>query len=380
MLLNRNRLDSLLSKSDIDLLIITKLENAVYITNFHPMGSRTIKDRLTYVLYFNDPNINPFVIAPANDVRHIRELSWIPENNIFGYAEFKTKNDTGLITSKTDFMANLIEKSGLKKGNIGIEGNFLPINIFKQLKSILPEASFKDCTNLMLNARAIKTDDEVERLKKAEICTEEGCKRMIELAAKGETEINIAQEAKVISLKKGAETIGHIMVGGGYRSAFVHNNPRNEPIRHGEVFRFDFGAIYDGYWGDLARCYIFGKKPTPEQQKIYDSILKTQETALEVIKPGITAHEIYEKAVEAGQTIDPKLRREHIGHGVGLEIHEVPILRAGNNVVIEPGMVICIEAGTYIPEIGGFQIEDTAIVTDNGLEILSSLPKKLWLK
>ena len=380
MLLNRNRLDSLLSKSNIDLLIITKPENAVYITDFHPMGSRTIKERLTYVFYFKDPNIDPFVLTPSQDVRHIKDLSWIPEKNIFAYVEFKTKNDTGLVTNKTDFMTNLIEEYGLKKGNIGIEYSFLPINIFEQLKSIFPEASFKDCTNLMLNTRAIKTNDEIERLKKAEMCTEEGCKRMIELASRGETEINIAREARAVSMKKGAETIGFTMVGGGYRSSFVHNNPRNEPIRQGEVFRFDYGAIYDGYWGDLARSYIFGKKPTLEQQRIYDSILKTQETALETIKPGITAHEVYEKAVEAGQTIDSKLRREHVGHGIGLEVHEEPILRSGNNIVIEPGMVMSVEAGTFIPEIGGFVVEDTVIVTDNGLEILSSMPKKLFLK
>jgi Xaa-Pro dipeptidase len=68
-----------------------------------------------------------------------------------------------------------------------------------------------------------------------------------------------------------------------------------------------------------------------------------------------------------------------VGHGVGLEVHEEPILRAGNDMIIEPGMVLCVEVGKYVPEVGGFQVEDTVVVTESGIEVLSSLPKTLAL-
>ncbi|MCR4425917.1 MAG: Xaa-Pro peptidase family protein [Firmicutes bacterium] len=378
MLLNKTRLDSLLARSGLAAIIVAKPENAIYISGFHPMGSRSIRDRLSYVVYFSDPDASPVAIVPSADLRHTRELSWIPSENIVGYTEFKTDNDSGLITDKYKYIAQVLHERGLESGTIGVEQGFLPVDVLDRIRAVAPSASFKDCTGLLKSARAVKMAEEIRRLRRAEEATEKGCRRMIELAAAGHTEIRVASEGRATSLLDGAETIGFTMVGGGTRSAFVHNNPRDERIRPGEVFRFDFGAIYDGYWGDLARTFVFGRKPTAEQQKVYDTILKTQETALAALRPGATADEVYRKAVEAGRTIDPSLRREHVGHGVGLEVHEEPLLRAGNEMVIEPGMVICVEAGKYVPDLGGFQVEDTVIITETGVEVLSSMPKQLF--
>ncbi|MCE1209409.1 MAG: M24 family metallopeptidase, partial [Spirochaetia bacterium] len=93
----------------------------------------------------------------------------------------------------------------------------------------------------------------------------------------------------------------------------------------------------------------------------------------------VTADYIYKEALKGGQVYDPELRREHVGHGLGLEVHEEPLLRLGNEQVIEAGMVICVEVGKYLADIGGFQIEDTVLVTDTGIEILDSLPKGVSL-
>ncbi|HHX26894.1 MAG TPA: aminopeptidase P family protein [Firmicutes bacterium] len=379
MLLNKARLDSLLRDSNFEVLIVGKPENAIYMTNFHPMGSRTIRDRLTYVLYFKDEGITPIVLSPSIDVGHVRELSWIPEDNIVGYTEFPTGHDTGLVTDKFGYISGVLREHGLDNATIGIEASFLSSYLMEAFQTSLPKATLVDCSQILRTARAVKSPEEIRRLRLAAEATEKGCRRMIELASRGETEIRIASEAKATSMLAGAETIGFSAVGGGPRSARVHNNPRNMPVKPGEVFRFDYGALCDGYWGDLARSYVFGRKPTPEQQRIYDTVLKAQEAALEAVKPGVTAGEIHRVAVAAGRTVDPTLRREHVGHGVGLEVHEEPILRAGNDMIIEPGMVLCVEVGKYVPEVGGFQVEDTVVVTESGIEVLSSLPKTLAL-
>jgi len=380
MLVNRERMSAILDEFNLDLLIIAKPENAIYLSDFFTMGSRTIKDRLYYILYFKDRNLDPIAIIPNGDLLHFQKLSWIPNKNIFGYVEFKTDSDSNLISDKMKYIAKVLKDYNFESSQIGIEMQFIPYSVVLELINVLPKAKLKDCTKAIRKARSIKNPEEIRRLKLAEFYTEEGCKRMIELAIKEKTEIEIATEGKARSILAGAETIGFTALGGGIRSAIVHNNPKKERVKLGEVLRFDYGALCDGYWGDLARSYVLGTKATKEQQHYYDAVLKAQETALKTIRAGVTADEVYQKAVEAGRTIEPNLRREHVGHGIGLEIHEEPILKAGNKTKIESGMVLCVEVGQYIPNVGGFQIEDTIIVNENDIEILSiSLPKKLLL-
>lgn len=380
MLVNRERMSAILEEFNLDLLIIAKPENAIYLSDFFPMGSRTIKDRLYYILYFKDRNLDPIAIIPNIDLNHFQELSWIPNKNIFGYVEFKTDIDSNLISDKLNYIAKILKNYNLETSQIGIEMQFIPYSVVLELMNVLPKAKLKDCTKAMGKLRSIKNSEEIHRLRLAESYTEEGCKCMIELATKEKTEIEIATKAKAKSILAGAETIGFTALGGGIRSAIVHNNPKKEKVKLGKVFRFDYGALCDGYWGDLARSYVLGTKASKEQQHYYDAVLKAQETALKTIRAGVTADEVYQKAIEAGRTIEPGLRREHVGHGIGLEIHEEPILKANNKTILEPGMVLCVEVGQYIPNVGGFQIEDTIIINENDIEILSiSLPKKLLL-
>lgn len=378
MLLNRKRLNQIMKSNGLPVLISAKPENAIYLTSYHTMGSRTIKERLTYVVYFCDDDIAPIVLCPSVDVRHMRELSWIPENNILPFTEFKTGNDQGLITDKFSFIADQIKALGFDGGKIGVETGFLSEEILNAFRLVLPKADFIDSGRILKSARAVKTPEEITRLKEACRITEEGCKVLIEYAKKGALEDEAAAQAKAVSMLNGAETIGFCAVGSSYRSAYVHNNPRHEPVREGTVFRFDFGALYEGYWGDLARTFVL-KYHNPEQRKFHDAIRAAQEAGLAAVKPGVTANDIYTAAVTAGRRFDPDLRREHVGHGLGLEVHEEPILRLGSDQVIEPGMVMCVEVGKYVPDVGGFQIEDTILVTDTGIEIFDTLPKGILI-
>jgi Xaa-Pro aminopeptidase len=378
MLLNRARLTDLMKKAGIPVLISAKPENAIYLTSYHPMGSRTIKDRLTYVLYFADEAKAPLALCPSVDLRQMRELSWLPEDQVMPFVEFKTGKDQGLVTDKFGFLAEQIRGAGYATDQVGVETSFLPENILNSFRAALPDAKFVNSDPVIKRARAVKTPEEIERLRKACRATEAGCKKLIECASRLWFEDEAAAAARAASMMQGAETIGFCAVGSALRSANVHNNPRHEPITAGSVFRFDYGAIYDGYWGDLARTFVMGK-PNPAQQKYHDAVKAAQEAGLSAVRPGVTADYIYKEALKGGQVYDPELRREHVGHGLGLEVHEEPVLRLGNEQVIEAGMVICVEVGKYLADIGGFQIEDTVLVTDTGIEILDSLPKGVSL-
>lgn len=379
MLLNRSRLTSLMEKAGVPALISAKPENAIYLTSYHPMGSRTIRDRLTYVLYFADEKKAPLALCPSVDLRQMRELSWFPGDCIMPFVEFKTGKDQGLVADKYGFLAEQIRNAGFDAEKIGIETSFLPENILNSFREALPAAKLVNCDPIIKRARAVKTPDEIERLRKACRATQEGCKKLMECASKLAYEDEAAAAARAASMLEGAETIGFCAVGSSLRSANVHNNARHERIAKGDVFRFDYGAVYDGYWGDLARTFVIGK-PNPEQLKYHSAVLAAQEAGLKAARAGVTADHIYREALKGGQAYDPELRREHVGHGLGLEVHEEPLLRLGNEQVIEAGMVMCIEVGKYVSDVGGFQIEDTILVTESGIEILSSLPKDISIR
>ena len=383
MLHNRELLLKSMDESGLDALIVCKPENAIYLTDFHVMGSRTIKDRLSYVVYFRDGNKDPVALCPLVDVRHMRDISWLPDENIVPFVEFQTGQDAGYVTDKFLFLAQTLSDCGLAKGRIGIEPKFINTLLMENFKKAFPQAELTEGEHAIQKAREIKTPEEIARLRKAAEVTEEGCLKLIEAAKQGATEFEAACKCRAASMSAGAETIGFSAIGAGPRSSMVHNNPRNIPVRQGEVFHYDYGALYDAYWGDLARSYVFGKKPSAEAEKLYETILTAQQAALDAVRPGATAGDVYRAAVEAGQKIDPTLRREHVGHGLGLEVHEHPYLIRDNESVLKPGMAVCVEVAKHVPEIGGFQVEDTVLVTESGKEFINhpeKMPKRLFLE
>lgn len=379
MLHNRELLLKTMELRGMDAIVAAKPENTIYLTDFHVIGSRTIKKRLSYVIYFRSREIEPVALIPFIDLGHFRDISWIPRDNVYPFTEFPTDKDDGIVTDKFAFIHRAIAERGLAGGVVGIELDFLPAGIVECFKSALPEAKIVDASEVLSVARSVKTSDEIDRLRWAAKATEAGCYKLMEMAAKESTEMEAIIAARTASMAEGAETVGFSAVGGGPRSYMPHNNARNERIVHGEVFHFDYGVLYDAYWGDLARSYVFGKKPTAEAQRVYDVVLATQQAGVKAVKPGVRAMDIFEAAVREGKKLDPTLRREHVGHGLGLEVHEEPLLIKDNEMVMQAGMVICVEVSRHVPGVGGFQVEDTLIVTGDGYEVLSTMPRTLYL-
>ncbi len=138
----------------------------------------------------------------------------------------------------------------------------------------------------------------------------------------------------------------------------------------------DWGADLGLYKSDLTRVLVTGKIP-PKLERIYRVVLTAQEQAIAAIRPGMTCHEV--DAVARG-VIDKagfgKYFGHGLGHGIGLEIHEGPRLGVNQQMRLEPGMVITIEPGIYLPGFGGVRIEDDVLVTKSGYEVLTHVPKQ----
>jgi len=179
--------------------------------------------------------------------------------------------------------------------------------------------------------------------------------------------------------RMGAEAVSFPpIVASGPHGALPHAEPRDVEIPPGTLCVVDWGAMLDGYASDCTRTYGTGGEVDPRDREVYDLVLRAQEAALAAVRPGPTGREV--DAV-ARAIIDAAGHAEHfghgLGHGVGLEVHEGPRLAKQGEDALQAGNVVTVEPGVYVPNAVGVRIEDLVIVTGDGAEVVSSLPKGL---
>jgi len=170
-----------------------------------------------------------------------------------------------------------------------------------------------------------------------------------------------------------------IIVASGLRSALPHGVATAKVIESGDFVTLDYGALYDGYISDITRTVAVGE-PADKLKEIYAVTLAAQELALQGIKPGMTGIEAdaiardYIKSKGYGEAFG-----HSTGHGIGLEVHESPGLSFRTETILKPNMVVTVEPGIYLPEIGGVRIEDDIVITESGNTRLTLAPKELLI-
>lgn len=163
----------------------------------------------------------------------------------------------------------------------------------------------------------------------------------------------------------------------GPQSAIPHAITTNARICSGDILVTGAGAEVGGYGSELERTMVVGA-PSKEQEKYFNLMLKAQNIALEVLQPGVSCSEVDQAVKEffAGEGLEEKWRH-HTGHALGFEMHEAPFLDIGDQTVLQPGMVLSIEPGIYIPGLGGFRHSDTVLVSEDGIEMITYYPREL---
>lgn len=165
------------------------------------------------------------------------------------------------------------------------------------------------------------------------------------------------------------------IVASGERSAMPHGVASERVIAGNELITFDFGALLDGYCSDLTRTIAIGD-PDPKLKEIYDIVLEAQLHTLQNIKPGMTGREADALARDIITKYGYGDNFGHsTGHGLGMEVHEMPRLSKLSDDVLKPGMVVTVEPGIYLPGLGGVRIEDDIVITETGIVILTHSSK-----
>jgi Xaa-Pro aminopeptidase len=217
-------------------------------------------------------------------------------------------------------------------------------------------------------------------IQKASRIAEAAWEEVLALVVPGVREADLALELEYRMKKRGAERIAFdTIVAAGPRAALPHAQPTTRPIENGDLLLFDFGCRYRGYCSDES-CTVIVNRPTEEQKRIYGIVKDAHDKAIEQVAPGKRL-----AAIDAAA-------REHIthagygahfghgtGHGVGLAVHEWPVVGKDSPDVAEEGMIFTIEPGIYIPGWGGARIEDMVAVTAAGCEVLTAISKDLMI-
>lgn len=231
--------------------------------------------------------------------------------------------------------------------------------------------------NTLINMRSVKTNEEVELIRKAAKIADNAFGHILTVIKAGMTEIEVAREIDFYMLKNGADALSFdTIVASGERGSMPHATPGKNILKDGDLVVMDFGCVYNGYCSDMTRTVGIGNV-SKDCIDAYSTVLKAQLSALEMIKAGVSCDEVHGKAFDIIDGAYPNMFGHALGHGVGLEIHEQPTFSKRSNYPLPEGAIITVEPGVYIPGKCGVRIEDLVLVTADGYDNLTSSPKEL---
>lgn len=268
------------------------------------------------------------------------------------------------------------EKHGVKK--IGFENKSVTVASFEALKSMF-KAELVPVGEKLIYERMIKTEDEILKIKKAIEISDIAFSEVLKEVKEGVSEKELAGYMEYIQRKLGAEDRSfETILASGERSALPHGVASDKKIEREGFITFDFGAYYDGYVSDMTRTIYFGSNITERHKEIYNTVLEGQLLGIQSVKEGIMSNDVdtivrnYFKEKGVAEAFGHGL-----GHGIGLEIHELPYLSRMSEIELKENMVVTVEPGLYYEGFGGVRIEDDVVVTKNGCEVLNKSPKEL---
>ncbi|WP_422787346.1 M24 family metallopeptidase [Salibacterium aidingense] len=242
------------------------------------------------------------------------------------------------------------------------------------------EAELLPIQGMVESLRQYKDDNELEVIQRAVDIADRTFEHITTFIKPGVKEKEVSDELEFFMRRQGAVSSSFdIIVASGERSALPHGVASNKEIRNGELVTLDFGAYFQGYCSDITRTVAVGE-PSNELKELYQTVYEAQLKAVEKIKPGMTG---IEADAVARDHINKQGFGEYfghgLGHGLGMEVHEGPRLSPKSSSLLEPGMVVTVEPGIYVPELGGTRIEDDIVITENGNKLLSHSPKELMI-
>ncbi|MFQ5484347.1 MAG: aminopeptidase P family protein [Desulfobacterales bacterium] len=354
------------SRLRIDTFLILIEENRRYLSGF--TGEDTRFDESAGALLITDKQL-----LLATDARF--ETQGRMEAPLFEIYTYRS----GLIKA----LPRLLKRFKTKK--LGFESLRISFQdytrIAEQLKSDLPTVKLIPTENIIENQRVLKEPGEIAIIRKALLIAENVFKDLSNTLKPGMTEKEAAWSLEKRLRENGADSLSFPVIAAfGENSALPHAIPSDRKVRKGEPILFDWGAKVNGYCSDISRTLFFDTIDK-KFQKIYDTVFDAQQMAIDAIKPGVSSKAVDKVARDYIGKMGFKDKFGHgLGHGVGLSVHEAPRLSPLKDETLEPGMIITVEPGIYLPGMGGVRLENMIMVKEDGAEVLNRLDLPCLIK
>lgn len=344
-----SNLQARLSDLNVDALLVTDLINVQYLCGFTGTNGQLLVSRDRCV-FLTDPRYE----ARAAALVAVASIEIYPAR-------------------LTDRLGKHLEDVA----QLGVEAKTMTIEERDDLASRLGSVKLVPVAGPVEALRRRKEPAEIDLLQQAVTIGDRAFQWVLDRIVPGATEREIALDLEIQMRRWGADAVSFPpIVGTGPLSAHIHHSPSDRELQKGDLVLLDFGCRFQGYCSDMTRTVVVGPA-SDAQQEMYDLVLRAQQAGLDALRPGAAAVDVDKAARDVIDAVGKgDLFGHGLGHGVGLDIHEDPRLKRISEETLASGDVVTVEPGVYVQGTGGVRIEDIALVTETGCEVLGSAPKE----
>lgn len=398
-LLNRTRAHSLMEEAGLDVLIATSPDNVRYMTDYDCISHRITPSVRVFAMLPREVDAARALVVPSLEVDAWAEMpSGVDDVVAYGTLYRESQRTTGFATDDAHIfqttmaaethsdavqaLKSVVERRGYTSGAIGIDESGLDPATWSELVATFPHARISPAAQLLRKVRMVKTSEELRRLRESARIAEAGIRSIYSTAAIGVSEEELANGFKAEVSRLGG-TPEFWVVCGGRRTAHTHPRASSYPLRAGDLLKLDVGCTYEGYWSDIGRTKVIGQ-PTDQQVETHRALVAGLRSAIDYVKPGIRASEVFEVAVGAVRDAGiSTYQRHHCGHGIGISVYDSPVIQprqytgiygfGDEDPRLEVGMVLNLETPYYLLGDFGLIVEDTVIVEEEGAVQITTL-------
>jgi Xaa-Pro aminopeptidase len=352
-----DRLADLLPGAGVDVMLVTDLVNVRYLAGYTGSNGLALISEAARIF--------------ITDFRYIEQAG----------EEVDSSFERRIVPSSTDLLELVADSLPAGELRLGFEADQLSVHRYESLREALSDrVELVACAGLVEMLRAVKDAQEIASINAATALADASFERLLRDGLIGRTEREVALALEHDMRERGADRVSfESIIAAGPHGALPHAHPREVEIRPGDLVVIDWGAELDGYCSDCTRTVAAGD-PGEHAREVYELVHQAQLAGVLGVRAGRDARDVDAMAREVIDAGGYGEQFGHgLGHGVGLAVHEAPTLRQRSNDELQADNVVTVEPGIYLPGQFGVRIEDLVVVTDDGCEILTSVPKRLMV-
>jgi Xaa-Pro aminopeptidase len=361
----RARLQEVMRCHGLKAAVACSYQSVSYLAGTYIFTQIVVPDRMTFCLCLDDGST--VLILCSLETRMVRTQTDITD--LVEYTEF--------VDDPTAVLAKVLRARGISADRVGVESRRLPNRSADMLRAAIPGIDLVAIDEDIEQIQGIKSEADSEMLRNAGCATLDAVLGGIARIQPGNTELELsAAIGSRMYTNGGMPTFTFFSTG--ERALGSHMEPTHRPLEEGDLWRIDLGGRFNELINsDMARTGVVGE-PTAQQEDILQELLAIQAVGFAALEPGRLASEVYDAVSAEFARRNMDFQMPHVGHGIGVGIHEFPILQPHNHELLQPGMVVTIEPMFKAPDRGEcYHVEDIALVTEDGFELLTAPQQSL---